>query len=181
MSTSEGKAFNFGSFRKRLNLKGDKPTGNPTGTSASDINPSSSSQPLSARTTVPSQDSSRSLNCLIEGESIVFPVTLGRDRVVADLKKEIKKERALDTLKDAHLLELWNVDIDLETHDKHSRSNIRLGDVKELDSWKTILHYWPDQPPEDHLHIIVKVPVDDARESLLSSPTGKRKRDDPSC
>ncbi|KAM6493366.1 hypothetical protein JOM56_011500 [Amanita muscaria] len=110
-------------------------------------------------TSVPSQDGSRRLNCLIEGESIVFPVTLGRDRVVANLKKEIKMERALDTLKDVHLLELWKVDIDLETHDKHSRSNIRLGDVEELESWKTILHYWPDQPPKDHLHIIVKVPV----------------------
>ncbi|KAM6493367.1 hypothetical protein JOM56_011501 [Amanita muscaria] len=120
-------------------------------------------------TPVPSQDGSRRFNCLIEGESIVFPVTMGRDCEVSQLKEAIQSERALSALKgiDPHTLEVWKVDIDLETHDKHSRSNIRLGDVKELDSWETILHYWPDQPPKDHLHIIVKVPV------------GKRKRDDP--
>jgi hypothetical protein len=60
---------------------------------------------------VPSQDSSLRLNCLIEGESIVFSVTVGRDRVVRELKKFIQNERALGTLKvvGPHTLELWKV------------------------------------------------------------------------
>ena len=60
-------------------------------------------------TPVPSQNGSRKLNCLIEGETIVFPVTAGRDWVVGELKEAIHSKRALDNLKDAHALELWKV------------------------------------------------------------------------
>ena len=62
-------------------------------------------------TSVPSQDGSRRLNCLIEGESIVFPVTVGHDCVVGELKEKIQEKRAMDTLKDVgpHTLELWKV------------------------------------------------------------------------
>ena len=60
---------------------------------------------------VPSQGGSHRLNCVIEGESIVFIVTVERGWAVSDLKKEIKRERAEDTLRDvgAHTLELWKV------------------------------------------------------------------------
>jgi hypothetical protein len=58
---------------------------------------------------VPIQDSSRHLNCLIEGESIVFSVTVGHDCLVSDLKEVIQGERTPDTLKDPHPLELWKV------------------------------------------------------------------------
>ncbi|KAM6493831.1 hypothetical protein JOM56_010192 [Amanita muscaria] len=117
---------------------------------------------------LPSQDGSRRLNCLIEGESIVFPVTMGHDCEVSQLKEAIQSRRKNTISKDvdSDTLALGMVDIDLKTHDKCARSNIRLGDV-ELESWETILHFWPDQPPKDHLQIIVKAPV------------GKRKRDDP--
>ena len=56
-------------------------------------------------------DASRQLNCLIEGESIVFEVIAERDCNVSALKKKIKSERELDTLKDVgpHTLELWKV------------------------------------------------------------------------
>ena len=62
-------------------------------------------------TPVPSQDGSRKLNCLIEGETIVFPVTIERDWDVGELKEKIKGERALGTLKDVdpHVVELWKV------------------------------------------------------------------------
>jgi hypothetical protein len=62
-------------------------------------------------TSFPSQGGSRQLNCLIEGEHIVFLVPVGCDCVVSDLKEEIKGERALGTLKDVgpHTLELWKV------------------------------------------------------------------------
>ncbi|KIL57064.1 hypothetical protein M378DRAFT_422134 [Amanita muscaria Koide BX008] len=62
-------------------------------------------------TPVPSQDGSRRFNCLIEGESIVFPVTMGRDCEVSQLKEAIQSERALSALKgiDPHTLEVWKV------------------------------------------------------------------------
>ena len=51
------------------------------------------------------------LNCLIQGEDIVFLVNAVRDDVVSDLKKLIHSERALGRLKDIdpHTLELWKV------------------------------------------------------------------------
>jgi hypothetical protein len=54
---------------------------------------------------------SRKLNCLIEGESIVFQVTVERDWGIGPLKELIQSKRTLDTLKDVdpHTLELWKV------------------------------------------------------------------------
>jgi len=52
-----------------------------------------------------------SLCCVLEDEDIVFPVdVLAQDRV-SDLKKSIRHERELDTLKGVgpHILELWKV------------------------------------------------------------------------
>ena len=62
-------------------------------------------------TSIPSQDGSRRLNCLMEGESIIFLVTMGRDCVVSELKERIQGKRAMSTLKniDPNLLELWKV------------------------------------------------------------------------
>ena len=84
---------------------------------------------------VPSQDGSRKLSCLIEGEPIVFAVTAGRDWVVSELKNAIKKERELDTLKNVgpHTLALWKVsaidesrcDIGLLPHPNRSTSILK--------------------------------------------------------
>lgn len=62
-------------------------------------------------TPVLTNDKSRELNCLIEGESIVFVVPVGHDYKVSHLKEAIKGKRAQDTLKDVgpHILELWKV------------------------------------------------------------------------
>ena len=59
---------------------------------------------MSASTTV-------RLNCLIEGEDIVFPVTAVCDDDVSNLKQSIQRTRALDSLKDVglHTLEWWKV------------------------------------------------------------------------
>ncbi|KAF8236631.1 hypothetical protein L208DRAFT_1251067, partial [Tricholoma matsutake] len=114
-------------------------------------------------TQVPSQDGSRKLKCLIEGECIVFSVTVGRDWDVGELKESVQSKRALDTLKDVgpHTLELWKVNIDLETHDKRSINHLKVENLEGVDelTWRSILEYWPDQPPATHLHIIVKIPA----------------------
>ncbi|KIM81444.1 hypothetical protein PILCRDRAFT_787677 [Piloderma croceum F 1598] len=81
-------------------------------------------------TSVVSQDGSCQLNCLIEGESIVFVVTTEHDCAVSDLKEDVQRKRAMDTLKDVgpHTLELW----------KHQPSEKILDDRPEPD---------PDIPP----------------------------------
>ncbi len=60
---------------------------------------------------VQSQDDPPLLNCLIEGEYVVFPVALGCDYMVGQFKEVIKSKRVLDSLKnvDAYTLELWKV------------------------------------------------------------------------
>ena len=51
------------------------------------------------------------LMCLIEGETIVFPVIAVRDGMVGELKELVQSKRALGRLKDIdpHTLELWKV------------------------------------------------------------------------
>ena len=57
----------------------------------------------------PTPDDSRWLNCLIEGDPIVFAIPVKPDCPVSHLKLLVKIERALDTLKDPHVLELYKV------------------------------------------------------------------------
>jgi len=114
---------------------------------------------------------------------------MGCDSMVSELKKVIKKERELGTLKDAdpHTLELWKVSaIDelrcevtwLTSPFQPSDSNpitakpantltarIRsLGDslskfANELEPMDNLFSIFPNQPPSEHIHIIVKAPV----------------------
>ncbi len=57
------------------------------------------------------QDAPPLLNCLIEGESNVFPIAVRRDYAVGEFRRVIQEERALDTLEGVgpHTLELWKV------------------------------------------------------------------------
>ncbi|KIL58918.1 hypothetical protein M378DRAFT_15183 [Amanita muscaria Koide BX008] len=78
------------------------------------------SQDVSASSIFPRSDPAKSaqrqslmiphqLNCLINGESIIFVVTIERDSVVSTLKEVIQSKRAMGILKDTdpHALELW--------------------------------------------------------------------------
>jgi Crinkler effector protein N-terminal domain len=60
---------------------------------------------------VSSQDDSRQLNCLIEGEPIVFVDTVGLNCTISNLKRRIHMLRAMSTLKDVdpEALQLWKV------------------------------------------------------------------------
>jgi hypothetical protein len=137
------KSFFGSTWRKVELAKGDKPTKNrtqPSGTPGSTAYPSreqasspqagpslltphtnatppvttfdSAPTPMFATSSVTSQGSRR-LRCVIEGESIVFTVTVPYHLEVEDLKKAIKGERAMSILKgiDPNLLELWKVSI----------------------------------------------------------------------
>jgi hypothetical protein len=65
-----------------------------------------------------SNDEPRRLRCLIEGDSVIFTVTVPHGFEVGDLKKLIKKERELDLLKDVgpHTLGLWKVSSNIEVN-----------------------------------------------------------------
>ncbi|KAM6499703.1 hypothetical protein JOM56_005211 [Amanita muscaria] len=118
------------------------------------------------------------LNCLIEGESIVFSVPVRRNCSVSMLKEVIQSERAMGILKgiDPHTLELWkasasmnrDVSIDLNNVDKDSLRHLK-PEGKELSPWKLVMEFWSDQPPISHLHIIVKgLPVSESEFPRLS-------------
>lgn len=63
------------------------------------------------RSSTPRQDDDWDLNCVIEGENIVFVVTVGCDIKVSNFKKAIQRERQKSILADVgpHTLELWKV------------------------------------------------------------------------
>ncbi|KIJ98266.1 hypothetical protein K443DRAFT_212907 [Laccaria amethystina LaAM-08-1] len=107
------------------------------------------------------------LNCLIDGEDIVFTVTATGDDNVSDLKKSIQKKRVLGRLKDVdpHTLELWkfkdSIPMAAEPDDSLierirvlGRDFLKFAD--KLGPTKTVFSIFPTQPPRDHIHIIVK-------------------------
>ena len=79
-------------------------------TPRSDTSDNEMSGPMLAST--PRGDGSRYLNCLIEGESSVFPVTVALDYLIGRLKEDIQSKAAHGTLKsvDAYTLELCKED-----------------------------------------------------------------------
>ncbi|KAF8347602.1 hypothetical protein F5887DRAFT_1072592 [Amanita rubescens] len=110
------------------------------------------------------------LNCVIEGEYSVFPVTVGHDCVTGTLRQKIKQACAV-TFKDVDAYTLPNcgsdigllpqVNVNLNDYDEPSLSNLRLGDlegIKKL-TWESVSELWPNQPSTAFLHIIVKAPT----------------------
>ncbi|KAF8344548.1 hypothetical protein F5887DRAFT_1283196 [Amanita rubescens] len=133
------------------------------------------------------------LNCLIEGESIVFPVTLTHDCVVGEFKEVIQSKRAPDTLKDVgpHTLELWKPKdsnpIAATPADTLAKRIGSLGNrlskfADKLEPTDSLFSIFSMQPPSDDVHIIVKAPatVDKSPRSSVTEQTAvKRKHDDP--
>jgi hypothetical protein len=134
-------------------------------------------------TSVPSQDSSRRVNCLIEPESIVFIAIVGPDCAVSELKEVVQLKRAMSILKDIdpHKLELskvsaidesrcevtWLSSLPFQPNDSNPITAkpadtlaecIRSCLTDELDPTDTIFSIFPTQPPGENVHIIVKVP-----------------------
>ena len=86
-----------------------------------------------------------------------FPVHIDKGRFVGDLKEAIKAKKQNDFAGiDADKLKLWEVGIPDDRDDL--LSNLSLQDQDELLATKKISKYFPDSPPEEHIHIIVKLP-----------------------
>jgi len=99
-----------------------------------------------------------SLVCLVKGDTIAnaFPVDTDRNQLVGHLKKEIRKEIDIPENVKAKDLKLWKVEIP-DNHEDQLR-NLPLQDKDELLPTKKISKYFPFTLPEEHVHVIVKLP-----------------------
>src|SRR5947199_10696520 len=99
------------------------------------------------------------LLCLVKGNTLAnaFPVDIEKDQLVGHLKKVIKAKKApeFDHFP-ADRLKLWNVKIPDDRDDL--LSNLSLQDKDELLATKKISKYFPDSPPEEHIHVLVEPP-----------------------
>ena len=99
------------------------------------------------------------LLCLIKGNTLAnaFSVKISRDEPVSELKKAIKAEKAPEFYNfPADKLKLWKVTIPGDQDDQ--LRNLILQDSDELLAIRKISKYFPDSPPEEHIHVIVKLP-----------------------
>jgi len=99
------------------------------------------------------------LLCLVKGNTLAnaFPVDIDKDQLVGHLKKVIKAEQPQTFANvDAKDLKLWKVTIPGD-HDDQLR-NLILQDSDELLAIRKISKYFPDSPPEEHIHVIVSPP-----------------------
>jgi len=99
------------------------------------------------------------LLCLVKGNTTAnaFSVKISRDEPISELKKAIKAEKQNDFAGvDADKLKLWKVEIPGD-RDNQLRNPI-LQDSDELLAIRKISKYFPDSPPEEHIHVIVKLP-----------------------
>ncbi|GET55418.1 kinase-like domain-containing protein [Rhizophagus irregularis DAOM 181602=DAOM 197198] len=99
------------------------------------------------------------LLCLVKGNmtASAFPININKGQLVGYLKKVIKAEKApeFDNFP-ADKLRLWKVMIPSDQDDQ--LRNLILQDSDELLAIRKISKYFPDSPPEKHIHVIVKLP-----------------------
>ena len=97
--------------------------------------------------------------CLVQGQSSAFPIRISKSLFVADLKKEIKKEKPNYFRDfDADSLELWKVDI--PSHDAAAIQQLVLEEneargVHLLDPTFEIEDYF-SSPARRYIHVVVK-------------------------
>ncbi|RGB36217.1 hypothetical protein C1646_697596 [Rhizophagus diaphanus] len=106
------------------------------------------------------------LLCLVKGNktSNAFAVDIDREKLVSHLKKVIKAEKQNDFAGiDAEKLRLWKKEIPDDQDDL--LSNLTLNDGDELLATKMISKYFPDSPPEEHIHVLVSPPETTATSS----------------
>src|ERR1044072_4849311 len=99
------------------------------------------------------------LFCLVKGNTTAnaFEVDIEKDKSISHLKKVIKaKKQNYFTGVDADKLRLWKVPISDDHVDP--LSNLSLEDSDELLAIRKISKYFPDSPPEEHIHVLVSPP-----------------------
>ena len=98
------------------------------------------------------------LFCLVKGNTSenAFSVKISRDEPISELKETIKDKIDVPANFKAKDLKVWKVTIPDDHNDL--LSNLSLQDQDELLATKKISKYFPDSPPEEHIHVIVKLP-----------------------
>src|SRR3954454_4599340 len=99
------------------------------------------------------------LLCLVKGNTTAsaFPIHIDGNSLVGDLKGVIKESQKpfFDSIP-AKDIKLWKVQIPGDQDDQ--LRNLILQDSDELLAIRKISKYFPDSPPEEHIHVIVKLP-----------------------
>ncbi|KIM72338.1 hypothetical protein PILCRDRAFT_742219 [Piloderma croceum F 1598] len=101
------------------------------------------------------------LNCLVLGHdaSHVFPIEIAESKTVGALRKAIKDEKrpAFDHIPTDTLL-LWKVSIPVNRNLTENLSKLDFVDESSLLPVKRLSRVFLDQPEDEHLHIVVRVP-----------------------
>ncbi|KAG9071583.1 hypothetical protein KI688_005796 [Linnemannia hyalina] len=103
------------------------------------------------------------LFCLVEGEatSNAFPVEIGSTKTIGDLKELIKTEKTnVFSDVDADQLTLWRVSIPITDEDDEVLIVLNSFDEKKkLGPANRLSKVFPEDPPEETIHIIVQHPL----------------------
>ncbi|RHZ58297.1 hypothetical protein Glove_374g15 [Diversispora epigaea] len=113
------------------------------------------------------------LSCLVAGEnpSNAFEVEIAKSKSISFLKEVIKEKKKNDFATfDADKLKLWKVDIPTENENEKLTAvqniNVNIKDDlggEELKPLSKISKHFPTEPPEEHIHIIVRRPDEKKR------------------
>ncbi|RGB36025.1 hypothetical protein C1646_814325 [Rhizophagus diaphanus] len=108
------------------------------------------------------------LFCLVKGNTTAsaFEVDIEKDKSISKLKEAIKAKKQNDFAGiDADKLRLWKVPISDDHVDP--LNNLSLEDGEELLAIRKISKYFPDSPPEEHIHVLVEPPESTATSEVL--------------
>jgi hypothetical protein len=118
-----------------------------------------------------------SLNCIILGDITIFPITLGNQVTIGDMRYDIdefrisnlkeyilskKKESKLSDINDPDYLVLWKVDVSKDKLEgvyttEHIKNKLN---GKKMEEEKFISNYFDvNQRPDRNIHIIVVLPT----------------------
>ena len=109
------------------------------------------------------------LFCWIFGDAQAFPVEIGPEKTVGELKEAIvaKKPNRFHGV-DADVLSLWKKII--SSQDKNGLQLSDLKDEVQLDETWSIDDYFKEPPPKRSIHIVIRVPDVESRLHDLSFP-----------
>ncbi|THU77854.1 hypothetical protein K435DRAFT_604164, partial [Dendrothele bispora CBS 962.96] len=98
--------------------------------------------------------------CCIAGSDRPFSVEMSSSRTIDDLKEAIKERRPndLQSIDSAHL-DLFEVSLPDEG-DLVTKVKDEVKFEKPLKSTRKLSKIFPDEPPEETIHIVVKLPDD---------------------
>jgi hypothetical protein len=96
---------------------------------------------------------------LSDDTSHIFPIEIAESKTVGALRKAIKDEKrpAIDHLP-ADTLVLWKVSIPVNQNLTENLRKLDFVDESSLLPVKKLSKVFSDQPEDEHLHIIVRVP-----------------------